>query len=387
MPIIEVPLDKIIPNPWQTRVGEPDPEYIRGLAADIQANGLLQAPMGRLVDDEDQTLRNDLVIHNASLPAGMNVQIAFGHNRLAAFRWLRSYSLGGGLSPWGTMPVNIAPIEDEQMAVQAWAENERRRDITPLERALAIKRRMDDFGWGVEEVADHLKISRPVASNALRLLKLPQALQDDLHGGRITERQALALLPLFDQDAEAVEAHGFGDTVEAVVGLARAGESSERLRQKVQEAVDWLKSQVQPSLIETQMPAVPPAPVRGYTAPEEPPPLRPAVAVSPPPPVSQPAGPARPAPVEPARPAAPTTEQLVAAAGAGGAVTWEQSTITLTVTLWPDDGSPEGRAVVVAGRVNESVPMMHMLRQGQVELTGPLAEMLNQLKSKFDGGE
>ncbi|OGO66564.1 MAG: hypothetical protein A2029_01400 [Chloroflexi bacterium RBG_19FT_COMBO_47_9] len=39
--IINVPLDKITSNPWQTRVVEPDPAYIKELAWDIAANGLL----------------------------------------------------------------------------------------------------------------------------------------------------------------------------------------------------------------------------------------------------------------------------------------------------------------------------------------------------------
>jgi ParB-like chromosome segregation protein Spo0J len=47
MTLVFVLLDRIQANPWQTRLGSPDPEYIQELALDIAANTLLQTPMGR----------------------------------------------------------------------------------------------------------------------------------------------------------------------------------------------------------------------------------------------------------------------------------------------------------------------------------------------------
>ena len=101
-------------------------------------------------------------------------------------------------SLWATMPVDVRQLTDEQMANYAWSENEKRRDVTPIERAKAIEKRIADFGWSQQQCADALGISRPVISNALRLLKLPADVQENLASGRITERIAIALIGLYD---------------------------------------------------------------------------------------------------------------------------------------------------------------------------------------------
>jgi ParB/RepB/Spo0J family partition protein len=117
--IRQVELEHIQQNPWQTR-GLPPDGYIQELAEDIRQNGLLQTPIGRLTG----TLIEE------------GIQLAFGHNRLAAFRWLNTQDL----NVWRFMPVDIQKLSDEQMAMLAWSENERRRDLTPLERAKRTSR-------------------------------------------------------------------------------------------------------------------------------------------------------------------------------------------------------------------------------------------------------
>ena len=46
--LIDIPIDKIKDNPWQTR-DRIDPDYVAELAADIERNGLMQSPVGRMV--------------------------------------------------------------------------------------------------------------------------------------------------------------------------------------------------------------------------------------------------------------------------------------------------------------------------------------------------
>src|SRR3990172_7368145 len=115
-------LENIESNPWQGRIGELNTEYIEELARDIAGNGLLQTPVGREIDN--------------------SVQLAFGHNRLAAFRWLSentSGNLPSGLAgDFSKMPVDVRELSDEQMGSLAWSENERRRDLNPIERARAV---------------------------------------------------------------------------------------------------------------------------------------------------------------------------------------------------------------------------------------------------------
>lgn len=238
MATIPIPLDKIMPNPWQTRQGEPDKDYVRELADDIHQNGLLQTPIGRLVADtsgpgvtnvEEMTkARSD-----ALLGSGYYVQLAFGHNRLAAYRH-NFLERGAG---WGRMPVEIRQLTDEQMAMMAWSENEKRRDVTPIERALAIQQRIQDFGWSNRQAGEALGLDHSTISNILRLLKLPDNLQDALQAGDISERQALALLPLFE--APEITEFEYGPTKRSVIGSAFDGRSSGELRKQVE---NWLFS-------------------------------------------------------------------------------------------------------------------------------------------------
>ncbi len=196
MTIYLIPINRITANPWQTRQGDPDPDYIKELALDIAANGLLQTPVGRLVNADNEPVQPDVLTQEVFDLANLRVQLAFGHNRLTAFRRLYDTFQQETKEKWSSMPIEIGPLTDEQMADFAWSENERRRDHTPLERALAIQKRMEHFGWSQQQVADHLGISRPVVSNAIRLLKLPDDVRQKLHNGHITERQAIAILEL-----------------------------------------------------------------------------------------------------------------------------------------------------------------------------------------------
>ena len=189
---VEIPLAFIDDNPFQSRTDYGD---LAELARDIEAQGLLQPPVGRKV--------------------GRRYELAFGHRRLRACR-----ALG-----WKRMPVIVKSLDDEAMATTAWAENFHREDVTPIDRALAIRQMMDTFGWKQREVAERLSVSRSVVGNALRLLKLPKEMQWEVRTGAVSERQAVAIVPAValpeDERAEIFEA-------------ARAGESSDALREKVQ---------------------------------------------------------------------------------------------------------------------------------------------------------
>jgi ParB/RepB/Spo0J family partition protein len=184
-----VKLETIRANPWQTRTHELDAEGVKELAMDILEHGLLQAPWGRLAKD------------------GKTVELAFGHRRLAAYQWLNDVKNNSNMAEnWGTMPVWIQALSDQEMAELAWAENEKRRDVSAMERALAIQKRITDFKWSQQEAAEHLGIARSTVANILRLLKLPENMQAALAEGKISERQAQALLPMYELPAHVLEA-------------------------------------------------------------------------------------------------------------------------------------------------------------------------------------
>jgi len=213
--VYKYPLKNIESNPWQGRIGEPDVEYIEELAADIAANGLLQIPVGRDVLGR--------------------IQLAFGHNRLAAYRLLNKDS-GSGPIDYSEMPVDVRKLSDEQMAALAWSENERRRDLNPIERALAIRKRIENFGWTQEQAGSRLGLAKSSVSMILKLLNLPDEIRQALATGDISERVAAALLPLYDVPAEIRNNKSLGYYYKSpaeIVRQALAGASSDAIRKEI----------------------------------------------------------------------------------------------------------------------------------------------------------
>lgn len=187
-----IPLERLELNPWQTR--PIDGAHAAHLAQDILEHGLLQTPLGRLMLDGRML---DAAPYGVVGPAlgdepDARVQLAVGHHRLAAFRQL------AGVDParWGRLPVDVRSLSDQEMALAAWAENAKRRDLTPIEEARAIQRMVSDFGWSQAEIAQRLGVDRSTAANKLRLLQLPEEVQAKVQAGELSERQAIALLPV-----------------------------------------------------------------------------------------------------------------------------------------------------------------------------------------------
>lgn len=253
---IEISLDKIQPNPWQTR--QVSPEKVAALAADIRQNGLLQPPVGRVVNLAGELAPMTFWGEYTGLPAwlgkrleetGFTVQIAFGHHRLAAFRDL----VGDGLTPdyverFGCFPIEIQDLSDEQMALFGWSENEQRGDLTDIEKAQAMQRYMTDFDWTQEQVAKKLGLSRSTVANKIRMFKLQDnsltlPVFEAWRDGKISERQAMAALPLVDQPEGVLErseksAYEWMRPSRVVQQIARGDVSSDVIRSKVDDAIE-----------------------------------------------------------------------------------------------------------------------------------------------------
>ena len=176
--IKEFQLEKILPNPYQTRDGE-DPEHIRNLAISISEQGLLQIPLARIAPGQQGTnaLKDPLV------------QLAFGHSRLAAYKFLRDTGNQG----FDTMPLNILNMSDEQMFQVAVSENLARKDLNPIEEAKAMLVYRDQFRKTSEEIGRLFHLSDSAIRNKLRLLDLPSEVQAKV-GKSLTEGAARDVL-------------------------------------------------------------------------------------------------------------------------------------------------------------------------------------------------
>jgi len=191
-------------NPWQPRQGLDD-AHIAALAADIQGRidmkpdtrGLLQLPAGRLVGADGRTpttlSRQTVRFHEDLVRENAFIQLAYGHNRFAAFVLLAKAD-----KRFAKLPLELVAWNDEEMATSAWSENESRSDLNPLEKAIALQRYMQDFGWTQQHLGERLKLDRSTIANKLRLLKLAPDAQALLATGQLSERQAQALVPLAD---------------------------------------------------------------------------------------------------------------------------------------------------------------------------------------------
>jgi ParB/RepB/Spo0J family partition protein len=176
--IREFMLEKILPNPYQTREGE-DAEHVANLADSIAQQGMLQIPSARIAPGQQG--RDAL--------NGPLVQLVFGHSRLAAFKFLRD----GGVSGFSSMPLNLVEMSDEEMFQAAVAENRERKDLTPIEEAKAMLVYRDQFRKNSEEIGKLFHLSDSAVRNKLRLLDLPSEVQVKV-GRTVSESAARDIL-------------------------------------------------------------------------------------------------------------------------------------------------------------------------------------------------
>lgn len=165
--IFELEVNLLQSNPLQPR-GIISPESLTDLVESIREQGILEP----------------LVV--AKTPAGY--QIIAGERR-----WRAARILG-----FAKVPVVIRETTPQGMLEMSIVENVQREDLNPIERALAYKRLIDEFGLGTNEVAKRVGKSAPTISNTIRLLSLPDAIKDALVAGVISEGHVRPLISLGD---------------------------------------------------------------------------------------------------------------------------------------------------------------------------------------------
>ncbi len=161
----------IVPNKQQPRA-EFSAEALEDLCASIKAQGVLQPILVRPLD------------------AG-KFELVAGERRLRASKM-------AGLAE---IPGLIREMSDEQSLAIALIENLQREDLNAIEEARGYSQLMDQFGLSQEALAAQVGKSRSSVANALRLLKLPNKVQQAISQARISAGHGRAVMALEGEDA------------------------------------------------------------------------------------------------------------------------------------------------------------------------------------------
>ena len=152
----EISVELIERNPFQPR-REFDQQAIDELAESIRKHGILQPLLVRS-------------------QGGDGYQLVAGERR-----WRACQQIG-----METVPCRVVELEDKQVCEAAIEENLKRQDLNMIEKAVAFKEYLEKFGGTIEELAKQLSMNRSTISNMLRLLDLPETVQDAVRKEQIS---------------------------------------------------------------------------------------------------------------------------------------------------------------------------------------------------------
>ncbi|MBI4489502.1 MAG: ParB/RepB/Spo0J family partition protein [Deltaproteobacteria bacterium] len=164
-PNLKVEVDRIAPNPLQPRRSF-DEAKIDELTASVRDQGIIQPLLVRR--------------------AGATYELIAGERRLRAAR-------KAGLKE---VPVVVREASSGESLQLALIENLQREDLNPIEEAAAYQRLQEEFDLTQEEIARKVGKSRPTVANSMRLLLLPEEVQQMVGAGKLPAGQARALLGL-----------------------------------------------------------------------------------------------------------------------------------------------------------------------------------------------
>ncbi len=140
---------------------------------------------------ELEELKNSIKIHGIIQPLIVS-ELGEGHYQLiAGERRLKASQLLG----LEKVPVVVREdVDDNQRLELSLIENIQRKDLSPLEKALAYKKLAEEFNLSHQVIADRLGKARPTISNTIRLLNLPEEIKKSLSEGIITETHCKIIL-------------------------------------------------------------------------------------------------------------------------------------------------------------------------------------------------
>lgn len=178
--IFSIEIDNIKPNPYQPR-REFNEAELKNLADSIKVYGILQPLIVTKIEHD--------------VPSGRSVEyeLVAGERRLRAAR----------MANLPRVPVIIKHTTNNKQKLEvSLIENIQRNDLSPLEEARAFKRLQEEFNMTQRDIAQRVAKSSPYVANTIRILSLPQNIQNALSRGEINEGHTRPLLSLNSSDQQ-----------------------------------------------------------------------------------------------------------------------------------------------------------------------------------------
>ncbi len=195
-----VPIEKIIPNKDQPRRTFTDAQLTE-LSESIKAKGIIQPLIVRVAPSDPEKF-----------------EIVAGERRWRAAQLAQVHEI----------PVLVRELDDQETLEIAIIENIQRADLNAIEEAAGYKALMYKFGHTQEKIAEALGKSRSHIANLLRLLNLPDSVQEHVRNGELSAGHARALVTSRDPETLAAEIIRKKLSVRQTEALLRAENQPER---------------------------------------------------------------------------------------------------------------------------------------------------------------
>ncbi|PRX37176.1 chromosome partitioning protein, ParB family [Meinhardsimonia xiamenensis] len=199
-----IPIEKIHPNPDQPRRSFSE-EALAELGRSIKEKGIIQP----------------LILRRSKRNPG-EYEIVAGERRWRAAQ----------LAQLHEVPAIIRDLDDSEVLEVAIIENIQRADLNPIEEAWGYRQLMERFGHTQEQIAEALGKSRSHVANMLRLLQLPEEVQQMVREGKLSSGHARALITTDNPLELARQVVTKGLSVRETEKLAKTAKGEEPTQQK-----------------------------------------------------------------------------------------------------------------------------------------------------------